>query len=57
MKEDPRLLYVRQAERLYRVGHGVIRAMVLAKRLRGIRRGARTLVSAKQVEELLGVNS
>lgn len=57
MSQDARLLYVREAERMYRIGHGKIRAMVKAKTLRGIRRGARTLVSAKQVEEVLGVSS
>lgn len=57
MNSDVRLLYVREAERLYRLGHGKIRAMVKAKTLRGIRRGARTLVSAKQVEEILGVSA
>ena len=57
MNSDVRLLYVREAERMYRIGHGKIRAMIKAKALRGIRRGARTLVSAKQVEELLGVDA
>ena len=57
MSPDVRLLYVREAEHMYRIGHGKIRAMIKAKTLRGIRRGARTLVSAKQVEELLGVGA
>lgn len=55
MSADVRLLFVREAETMYRLRHGQIRAMIKAKRLRGIKRGRRTLVSAKQCEEVLGV--
>lgn len=53
MKPDDRLLFVREAEGVYRVGHGKIRALVKSKLLRSFRRGKRTLVSVKELDENL----
>ncbi len=55
MTPDLRMIFVREAEHLFQVRHGAVRALVNEKRLRCARRGRRTKVSVKQVAELLGV--
>ena len=53
--KDVRLLFAREADRMYRVSHGTTARLVRERRLRGIKRGKRTLVSAKECEQVLGV--
>lgn len=50
-----RLLFAREAEGVYRLGHGTIPKMIKQRKLRGIRRGKRTLVSVSECERVLGV--
>ena len=54
-KHDRRLLFASEADRLYRLSRGTVARMVKERRLRSIRRGKRTLVSAKECEQMLGV--
>lgn len=52
--KDPRLLYAREADRLYRLRSGTVADAYRAGKIPGRRRGNKTLVSAKRAEELWG---
>lgn len=52
---DHRLLFAREADRMYRKRNGTCRRLWEQKKLPGRMEGRFLLVSAKRVEELLGV--
>lgn len=54
---EPRLLYPREVERLYRLRHGTVRGLINAKKLATVRRGRRTFVTARDVQIFFGATT